>query len=195
MMFWSRSKQVVHDFTEKTDCFITLEDTLLGSVLDGLSWCGKENSKGMLEKKTTKKQKHLQAGTDLELRWNCWSFFLFFQVFMFVCMLLWQRKMGINFGRFDIQHNKCCILTADVTSRRLLIITTSQRTSVVCKTGLKWMDLQQEVLHRNTETETQKQKTMTKNELYLWRHTEIPTYLQYVCWPAGPQNMYSYVNI
>ncbi|XP_008306381.1 ADP-ribosyl cyclase/cyclic ADP-ribose hydrolase 1-like [Cynoglossus semilaevis] len=45
MMFWSRSKQVVHDFTEKTDCFITLEDTLLGSVLDGLSWCGKENSK------------------------------------------------------------------------------------------------------------------------------------------------------
>ncbi|XP_028288853.1 ADP-ribosyl cyclase/cyclic ADP-ribose hydrolase 1-like [Parambassis ranga] len=44
MMFWSKTKDVVHDFTEKTDCFITLEDTLLGSVLDGLTWCGKEGS-------------------------------------------------------------------------------------------------------------------------------------------------------
>ncbi|XP_044032477.1 ADP-ribosyl cyclase/cyclic ADP-ribose hydrolase 1-like [Siniperca chuatsi] len=44
MMFWSKTKDVVHDFTEKKDCFITLEDTLLGSVLDGLTWCGKEGS-------------------------------------------------------------------------------------------------------------------------------------------------------
>ncbi|XP_026219603.1 ADP-ribosyl cyclase/cyclic ADP-ribose hydrolase 1-like isoform X2 [Anabas testudineus] len=45
MMFWSKTKDVVHDFTSKRDCFITLEDTLLGSVLDGLTWCGKEGSK------------------------------------------------------------------------------------------------------------------------------------------------------
>ncbi|XP_072234723.1 ADP-ribosyl cyclase/cyclic ADP-ribose hydrolase 1-like [Leuresthes tenuis] len=44
MMFWSKTKDVVHDFTEKRDCFVTLEDTLLGSVLDGLTWCGKEGS-------------------------------------------------------------------------------------------------------------------------------------------------------
>lgn len=46
MMFWSKTKDVVHGFTEKRDCFVTLEDTLLGSVLDGLTWCGKEGSKG-----------------------------------------------------------------------------------------------------------------------------------------------------
>lgn len=44
MMFWSKTKDVVHEFTEKKDCFVTLEDTLLGSVLDGLTWCGKEGS-------------------------------------------------------------------------------------------------------------------------------------------------------
>ncbi|XP_045905550.1 ADP-ribosyl cyclase/cyclic ADP-ribose hydrolase 1-like [Micropterus dolomieu] len=44
MMFWSKTKNVVHDFTEKRDCFVTLEDTLLGSVLNGLTWCGKEGS-------------------------------------------------------------------------------------------------------------------------------------------------------
>ncbi|XP_068160461.1 ADP-ribosyl cyclase/cyclic ADP-ribose hydrolase 1-like [Antennarius striatus] len=45
MMFWSKTKYVVHDFTEKRDCFITMEDTLMGFVLDGLTWCGKEGSK------------------------------------------------------------------------------------------------------------------------------------------------------
>lgn len=44
MMFWSRTKDVVHDFTEKKDCFVTLEDTMLGAVLDDLTWCGKEGS-------------------------------------------------------------------------------------------------------------------------------------------------------
>lgn len=45
-MFWSKTKDLVHDFTEKKDCFLTLEDTLLGSVVDGLTWCGKEGSSG-----------------------------------------------------------------------------------------------------------------------------------------------------
>ncbi|KAE8279716.1 ADP-ribosyl cyclase/cyclic ADP-ribose hydrolase 1 [Larimichthys crocea] len=44
MLFWSKTKDVVHDFTNKRDCFVTLEDTLLGSVVDGLTWCGKEGS-------------------------------------------------------------------------------------------------------------------------------------------------------
>lgn len=44
MMLWSKTKDVVHDFTEKTECFVTLENTLLGSVLDGLTWCGNEGS-------------------------------------------------------------------------------------------------------------------------------------------------------
>lgn len=45
MLFWSKTKDVVHEFTEKRSCHVTLEDSLLGSVLDGLTWCGKEGSK------------------------------------------------------------------------------------------------------------------------------------------------------
>ncbi|XP_035508008.1 ADP-ribosyl cyclase/cyclic ADP-ribose hydrolase 1-like [Morone saxatilis] len=44
MMFWSKTKDVVHEFTAKSDCFVTLEDTVLGAVADGLIWCGKEGS-------------------------------------------------------------------------------------------------------------------------------------------------------
>ncbi|XP_013860802.1 ADP-ribosyl cyclase/cyclic ADP-ribose hydrolase 1 [Austrofundulus limnaeus] len=44
MMFWSKTKEVVHDFNEKKNCFQTLEDTFLGSVLDKLTWCGKDGS-------------------------------------------------------------------------------------------------------------------------------------------------------
>lgn len=44
MMFWSKTKDVVHSFTEKRSCYVTLEDTLLGTVLDELKWCSKEGS-------------------------------------------------------------------------------------------------------------------------------------------------------
>ncbi|XP_068604242.1 ADP-ribosyl cyclase/cyclic ADP-ribose hydrolase 1-like [Brachionichthys hirsutus] len=44
LMFWSGTKDVVHDFTGAGDCFITAEHTLMGFVLDGLTWCGKEGS-------------------------------------------------------------------------------------------------------------------------------------------------------
>nr|CBN82130.1 ADP-ribosyl cyclase 1 [Dicentrarchus labrax] len=44
MMFWSKTKDVVHEFTAKSDCFVTLEDTVLGAVADGLTWCGKKGS-------------------------------------------------------------------------------------------------------------------------------------------------------
>uniref|UniRef100_UPI0037E913E3 ADP-ribosyl cyclase/cyclic ADP-ribose hydrolase 1-like n=1 Tax=Semicossyphus pulcher TaxID=241346 RepID=UPI0037E913E3 len=43
-MFWSKAHDLVHEFTEKTRCLFTLEDTLLGHVLNGLSWCGKTGS-------------------------------------------------------------------------------------------------------------------------------------------------------
>ncbi|XP_075903466.1 ADP-ribosyl cyclase/cyclic ADP-ribose hydrolase 1 [Nelusetta ayraudi] len=45
LIFWSKTKEIAHDFTEKNkNCFITVEDTLMGSVVDGLIWCGKEGS-------------------------------------------------------------------------------------------------------------------------------------------------------
>ncbi|XP_077952221.1 ADP-ribosyl cyclase/cyclic ADP-ribose hydrolase 1-like [Gasterosteus aculeatus] len=44
MLFWSDTKAVVRAFTKKRKCFVTLEDTLLGSVLDKQTWCGKEDS-------------------------------------------------------------------------------------------------------------------------------------------------------
>lgn len=45
-MFWSKTKDVVHAYNGKTSCFVTMENTLLGSVLDNLKWCGKEGSEG-----------------------------------------------------------------------------------------------------------------------------------------------------
>ncbi|XP_041670723.1 ADP-ribosyl cyclase/cyclic ADP-ribose hydrolase 1-like [Cheilinus undulatus] len=44
-MFWSKTYDLVHEFTEETGCLFTLEDTLLGHLVDGLSWCGKRGSK------------------------------------------------------------------------------------------------------------------------------------------------------
>lgn len=46
MIFWSKTKDVIHGFTSTRDCYLTMEDTLLGSILDGLNWCGREGSKG-----------------------------------------------------------------------------------------------------------------------------------------------------
>ncbi|XP_060950279.1 ADP-ribosyl cyclase/cyclic ADP-ribose hydrolase 1-like [Limanda limanda] len=44
MMFWSKTKDLVQDFIKKRECILTLEKTVLGFVLDGLIWCGKEGS-------------------------------------------------------------------------------------------------------------------------------------------------------
>lgn len=49
-MFWSKTKTLVHDYVDKNKaCFVTVENTLLGSVLDGLDWCGREGSNGKAE--------------------------------------------------------------------------------------------------------------------------------------------------
>ncbi|XP_034005204.1 ADP-ribosyl cyclase/cyclic ADP-ribose hydrolase 1-like [Trematomus bernacchii] len=43
-MFWSKTKNLVHDLTENRDDVVALEDTLLGSVLGGLHWCGEKGN-------------------------------------------------------------------------------------------------------------------------------------------------------
>lgn len=53
-MFWSKTKDAVHDYVKRNqECFVTMENTLLGSVLDGLTWCGKEGSNGKAENRMT----------------------------------------------------------------------------------------------------------------------------------------------
>ncbi|XP_015200535.1 ADP-ribosyl cyclase/cyclic ADP-ribose hydrolase 1-like isoform X2 [Lepisosteus oculatus] len=43
MVFWSKTKQMAHKFTQAKKCFMTLEDTLLGFIMDGLTWCGSQD--------------------------------------------------------------------------------------------------------------------------------------------------------
>ncbi|XP_014894006.1 ADP-ribosyl cyclase/cyclic ADP-ribose hydrolase 1-like [Poecilia latipinna] len=44
LLFWSKTKDVVQDFARKNKCFQAVEETLLGSVLNSLTWCGKKDS-------------------------------------------------------------------------------------------------------------------------------------------------------
>ncbi|XP_008394772.1 ADP-ribosyl cyclase/cyclic ADP-ribose hydrolase 1-like isoform X2 [Poecilia reticulata] len=46
LLFWSKTKDVVQDFARKNKCFLAVEETLLGSTLNGLTWCGKKGSNG-----------------------------------------------------------------------------------------------------------------------------------------------------
>ncbi|KAM4606299.1 ADP-ribosyl cyclase/cyclic ADP-ribose hydrolase 1-like [Polymixia lowei] len=43
MMFWSKTKNVASEFAT-TNNYVILDKTLLGNILDGLTWCGKEGS-------------------------------------------------------------------------------------------------------------------------------------------------------
>lgn len=53
-MFWSKTKDMVHSYANRNKgCHVTMEDTLLGSVMDGLTWCGKEGSNGKAENRVT----------------------------------------------------------------------------------------------------------------------------------------------
>ncbi|XP_053349465.1 ADP-ribosyl cyclase/cyclic ADP-ribose hydrolase 1-like [Clarias gariepinus] len=45
MLFWSQTNAVVHAFTKNRDCLVTVEDTLLGFMFKGLTWCSKNESK------------------------------------------------------------------------------------------------------------------------------------------------------
>ncbi|KAM4709480.1 uncharacterized protein O3C94_021696 [Discoglossus pictus] len=46
-LLWSKTNDVVHRFTKVSGHYITLEDTFLGSLFNGLLWCGKSGSSGM----------------------------------------------------------------------------------------------------------------------------------------------------
>ncbi|XP_072262520.1 ADP-ribosyl cyclase/cyclic ADP-ribose hydrolase 1-like [Pyxicephalus adspersus] len=46
-LLWSRTNQLVHRYTKATEDFMTLEDTFLGFLFNGLTWCGKPVTPGM----------------------------------------------------------------------------------------------------------------------------------------------------
>lgn len=46
-LLWSRTNYLVHRYTKATETFITLEDTFLGFLFNGLMWCGKTLRPGM----------------------------------------------------------------------------------------------------------------------------------------------------
>lgn len=39
-LFWSKTNDLAHRYTKSSHGFLTLEDTLLGYMFDGVSWCG-----------------------------------------------------------------------------------------------------------------------------------------------------------
>uniref|UniRef100_A0A8C8RYP3 ADP-ribosyl cyclase/cyclic ADP-ribose hydrolase 1 n=1 Tax=Pelusios castaneus TaxID=367368 RepID=A0A8C8RYP3_9SAUR len=46
-LFWSKTNDLVHRYTKTSHNFLTLEDTLLGYMADGVSWCGNPSSPGI----------------------------------------------------------------------------------------------------------------------------------------------------
>uniref|UniRef100_A0A8D0P5B3 ADP-ribosyl cyclase/cyclic ADP-ribose hydrolase 1 n=1 Tax=Sus scrofa TaxID=9823 RepID=A0A8D0P5B3_PIG len=54
-VFWSKTKELAHQYTKTQKGLFTLENTLLGYIADDLSWCGKVGSSGeALERKRQK---------------------------------------------------------------------------------------------------------------------------------------------
>ena len=45
-VFWSKSSELAHQYTQVQQEMFTLEDTLLGYLADGLRWCGDAGSSG-----------------------------------------------------------------------------------------------------------------------------------------------------
>lgn len=46
-LFWSKSSELAHQYTRVQQDLFTLEDTLLGYIANGLTWCGDEGSSEM----------------------------------------------------------------------------------------------------------------------------------------------------
>jgi len=46
-MFWSGTYDVAHEYADTGRRFVTLEDTLLGFIMNGLTWCGQTADPGM----------------------------------------------------------------------------------------------------------------------------------------------------
>uniref|UniRef100_A0A8B9VI20 ADP-ribosyl cyclase/cyclic ADP-ribose hydrolase n=1 Tax=Anas zonorhyncha TaxID=75864 RepID=A0A8B9VI20_9AVES len=46
-LFWSKTNDLAHRYTKSSHGFLTLEDTLLGYMFDGVSWCGDPSVPGI----------------------------------------------------------------------------------------------------------------------------------------------------
>ncbi|XP_065591808.1 ADP-ribosyl cyclase/cyclic ADP-ribose hydrolase 1-like [Cyrtonyx montezumae] len=46
-LFWSKTNDLVHLYTKSSHRFLTLEDTFLGYMLNGISWCGDPSAPGI----------------------------------------------------------------------------------------------------------------------------------------------------
>uniref|UniRef100_A0A8C5WW82 ADP-ribosyl cyclase/cyclic ADP-ribose hydrolase 1 n=1 Tax=Laticauda laticaudata TaxID=8630 RepID=A0A8C5WW82_LATLA len=46
-LFWSKTYDLAHHFTKTNHNFLTLEDTLLGYIADGITWCGNPSDSGI----------------------------------------------------------------------------------------------------------------------------------------------------
>ncbi|XP_026548341.1 ADP-ribosyl cyclase/cyclic ADP-ribose hydrolase 1-like [Notechis scutatus] len=46
-LFWSKTNDLAHHYTKTNHNFLTLEDTLLGYIADGITWCGNPSGSGI----------------------------------------------------------------------------------------------------------------------------------------------------
>lgn len=46
-LFWSGVRELAHEYAGEGERYVTLEDTMIGYVVDGLVWCGQETTPGM----------------------------------------------------------------------------------------------------------------------------------------------------
>ncbi|XP_026555793.1 ADP-ribosyl cyclase/cyclic ADP-ribose hydrolase 1-like [Pseudonaja textilis] len=46
-LFWSKTNDLAHQYTKTNNNFLTLEDTLLGYIADGITWCGNPSGSGI----------------------------------------------------------------------------------------------------------------------------------------------------
>ncbi|XP_013915471.1 PREDICTED: ADP-ribosyl cyclase/cyclic ADP-ribose hydrolase 1 [Thamnophis sirtalis] len=46
-LFWSKTNDLAHHYTKTNHDFLTLEDTLLGYIADGITWCGNPSDSGV----------------------------------------------------------------------------------------------------------------------------------------------------
>lgn len=62
-IFWSKSSELVHQYTQVQQDMFTLEDTLLGYMADGLTWCGDAGSSEMNYKSCPDRRKDCPNNT------------------------------------------------------------------------------------------------------------------------------------
>lgn len=46
-MFWSSTYVIAHEYANIGKRYVTLEDTLLGYVVNGMTWCGQKEDPGI----------------------------------------------------------------------------------------------------------------------------------------------------